>query len=77
MVPREYDVSPDQRYSLIHHGKGEMLDHIIVSQALYPSWIGTDIYNEILQDQSIAFANKAKFPESDHAPVVAKFRSFT
>ena len=74
MIPCEYDVPPDQRYSLIHHGKGEMIDHIIVSQALYPRWIETEIYNEILQDESIAFATKAKFPESDHAPIADNFR---
>lgn len=74
MVPCEYNVPSDQRYTLIHHGKGEMLDHAIVSQALYPYWVETVVFNELLQDQSIPFATKEKFPESDHAPVVARFR---
>lgn len=74
MVPCEYNVPLDQRYSLIHHGKGEMLDHAIVSQALYPYWVETVIFNEILQDKSIPFATEEKFPESDHAPVATRFR---
>jgi len=73
MVPCEYNVPSEERYSLIHHGKGEMLDHVIVSQALYPYWVETAIFNEILPDESVAFAIEQKFPESDHAPVVARF----
>lgn len=73
MIPCEYDVPPEQRFSLLYHGEGAMLDHILVSNALYPYWIGTDIFNELLPDESIAFASEIKFPESDHAPVVAKF----
>lgn len=73
MVPCEYNVPPDQRYSLIYHGKGEMLDHVIVSQAFYPHWVETAVFNELLPDKSIAFATEEKFPESDHAPVVARF----
>lgn len=73
LIPCELNVPPDQRFSLIHRGKGNMLDHVIVSQAFYPYWNGTDIFNEVLPDESIAFATEEKFPESDHAPVVAHF----
>jgi exonuclease III len=52
-----------------------MLDHVLVSQALYPDWIETDIFNEVLHDESLAFATDVTFPESDHAPVVTRFRS--
>jgi endonuclease/exonuclease/phosphatase family metal-dependent hydrolase len=74
MIPCEYNVPSEQRFSLIYRGKGEMLDHVIVSQAFYQYWVGTDIFNELLPDESIAFATDPKFPESDHAPVVARFR---
>lgn len=33
----------------------------------------TEIHNEYLPDESGAFRTDAKFPESDHAPVVAHF----
>lgn len=75
LIACEGNVPPDQRVTLIHHGMGNMLDHVLVSQALYPYWIETDIFNEVLHDESLAFATDVKFPESDHAPVVARFRS--
>jgi exonuclease III len=50
-----------------------MIDHIAVSQSFYPYWEETAIFNELLPDKSIAFATTQKFPESDHAPVVAHF----
>jgi exonuclease III len=31
------------------------------------------IHNEVLHDESIAFATDRQYPESDHAPVVATF----
>jgi endonuclease/exonuclease/phosphatase family metal-dependent hydrolase len=74
MVPCEYNVPPEQRYTLFHHGKGNMLDHLIVSQALYPHWVDTSIFNEVLPDESLRYANDKKFPESDHAPVIAYFQ---
>lgn len=75
LIACESNVPSDQRVTLIHHGKGEMLDHVFVSQALYPYWVETDIFNEVLHDESLAFAADVRFPESDHAPVVARFRS--
>ena len=74
LVPCEYNVPPEQRFTLLYHGEGAMLDHIIVSQALYPHWMGTEIFNELLPDESIAFASDIKYPESDHASVVALFK---
>ncbi|MCJ2556518.1 MAG: endonuclease/exonuclease/phosphatase family protein [Candidatus Thermoplasmatota archaeon] len=74
LIPCELNVPRDKRYSLIHHGKGNMLDHLVVSQALIPYWIDTEIYNETLHDESLAFATDLKFPGSDHAPIRGNFR---
>ena len=73
LIPCEMNIPPDQRYSLLHHGKGNMIDHVIVSKEFYPHWTETKIFNELLKDESIAFATDDKFPESDHAPVIAHF----
>ena len=73
MIPCEYNVPDSKRFSLYHHGKGNMLDHIAVSSAFYPYWKETSILNEILPDESIAWATDVKFPESDHAPVITYF----
>ena len=48
-------------------------DHILVSRTLLAFWQGTAAHNEILHDESVAFALDTTFPESDHAPVVAEF----
>jgi len=73
MFPCELNVPKDQRFSLLHHGKGNMLDHVIVSKSLYPYWRGTEIFNEFVPDKSIKFSYEEYYPESDHAPVIAKF----
>jgi endonuclease/exonuclease/phosphatase family metal-dependent hydrolase len=73
MVPCELTVPETSRYSLFHLGKGQMLDHILVSRSLLAYYKGTQIHNEILPDESGAFRTDVKFPESDHAPVLAEF----
>jgi endonuclease/exonuclease/phosphatase family metal-dependent hydrolase len=73
MVPCENTVPESSRYSLFHQGRGEMIDHILFSRPMLPHYRTTEIHNEILHDESIAFATDLKFPESDHAPVVAEF----
>lgn len=73
MVPCERNIPESNRYSLIHLGEGEMLDHIIVSRGLMHFFRHAEIHNEVLPDESGAFRMDTKFPESDHAPVVAEF----
>ena len=50
-----------------------MLDHIVVSRSLLGLFKGADIHNEALPDETGAFRQDTKFPESDHAPVIAEF----
>lgn len=73
LIPCEKSVPKSSRYSLFHQGKGEMLDHLLVSRSLLSCYSHTEIHNEILHDESIAFAVDKKYPESDHAPVIAQF----
>jgi hypothetical protein len=73
MVPCENYIPDSARYSLLHLGQGQMLDHIIVSRPLLRFLRGAEIHNEALPDESGAFRQDTKFPESDHAPVVAEF----
>ncbi len=73
MVPCELSVPESSRYSLLHLGKGEMIDHLLVSRSLLTFYRGAEIHNEILPDESGAFRTDVQFPESDHAPVVAEF----
>jgi endonuclease/exonuclease/phosphatase family metal-dependent hydrolase len=73
LVPIEHTVPEPARYTLFHQGKGQMLDHMLVTRNLLAHYRGSEIHNEILHDESAAFAQDIKYPESDHAPVVATF----
>ena len=53
--------------------RGQMLDHMLVTRNLLAHYRGSEIHNEVLHDESAAFAIDRKYPESDHAPVVATF----
>lgn len=73
MISCERTISAPSRFSLLHQGKPEMIDHILISRNLLADYRGTKIHNELLHDESVAFAVDEKFPESDHAPVIASF----
>jgi predicted extracellular nuclease len=73
MVPCENNIPETSRYSLLHLGRGEMIDHVIVSRGLLRYFTHAEVHNEALPDESGAFRQDVKFPESDHAPVIAAF----
>jgi endonuclease/exonuclease/phosphatase family metal-dependent hydrolase len=73
MIPCEINIPDSSRYSLIHLGRGVMLDHIFASRPMLRYFRGAEIHNEVLPDESGAFRTDTQFPESDHAPVVAEF----
>lgn len=73
MVPCSNGIAESVRFTHLHHGKGNLLDHMLISQALLPHFRRAEIYNETLHDESLPFAFETKYPESDHAPFVAEF----
>ena len=73
MVPCERTIPEPARFSLLHQGKGCMIDHLLISRTLLAHYRGSEIHNELLHDESVAFGTDVKFPESDHAPVIAEF----
>jgi endonuclease/exonuclease/phosphatase family metal-dependent hydrolase len=73
LVPCENNIPESARYSLLHLGRGVMLDHVIVSRGLLRWFDHAEIHNEALPDESGAFRTDRNFPESDHAPVIAEF----
>ena len=73
LLPCERTIPESARFSLYHNGQPSMLDHLLVSQSLLQFYRGTEIHNETLHDESLAYAGDKKFPESDHAPVIAEF----
>lgn len=73
MAPCERTIPEPSRFSLLHLGKGKMIDHLLISRTLLAHYRGAEVHNELLHDESIAFASDVKYPESDHAPVIAEF----
>ena len=73
LVPCEQTIPEPSRFSMLHIGQRRMIDHLLVSRSLLAYYTGSEIHNELLHDESIAFATDKKYPESDHAPVIAEF----
>lgn len=72
-LQRESNIPESARYSLFRLGRGQMLDLIVVSRSLLGFFRGAEIHNEALPDETGAFRQDTKFPESDHAPVIPEF----
>jgi endonuclease/exonuclease/phosphatase family metal-dependent hydrolase len=73
MLPCEFSIPEQSRFSLLYLGEKQMIDHIIVSRSLLSYYRDTWIHNEELPDESGAFRTDVLYPESDHAPTVAEF----
>ena len=73
LVSCEHSIPESSRFSYLHYGKKRLLDHMLISQSLLPYYCKSEIHNEMLHDESLAFAFDTKFPESDHAPFIAEF----
>ncbi|MGJ8679659.1 endonuclease/exonuclease/phosphatase family protein [Paraglaciecola sp.] len=75
MLPCSLAIADSVRFSHLHHGEKNLLDHMLISQSMSAKFEQARIFNENLHDESLPFASDTKFPESDHAPFVATFRT--
>ncbi|MDR3437185.1 endonuclease/exonuclease/phosphatase family protein [Telmatospirillum sp.] len=73
LIPADRSVTSAQRFSVIHHGRPLMLDHILLSRALLGWYAACEIHNETLGDELVSPALVRTAPDSYHAPVVATF----
>ena len=73
LVPLERSVALSRRFSVVHHGRPQMLDHLLVSRALLGWYRAVEIHNEALGDELVTANAVRGSPESFHAPVVAEF----
>lgn len=73
LTPVERTLPADRRFTVLHHGRPQMLDHILASRALFGDFTSVEIHNEMLDDELIAYGRIDRPPESLHAPVVASF----
>lgn len=73
LVPVDRMIAQDRRYTVTHHGRPMMLDHILVSRALLGALRGVEVHNEVLFDELIGPTRINQPPDSFHAPVIAEF----
>lgn len=73
LVALEHMLPDHRRFTVIHAGRKQMLDHILVSRPLLTHYKEMEVHNEALGDEIIAYTLVDQTPESYHAPVVATF----
>jgi endonuclease/exonuclease/phosphatase family metal-dependent hydrolase len=70
-LERSIDLS--RRFSVLHRGRPEMLDHILASRTLLGHFRNFEAHNEMLGDEAFAPIRMERPVESFHAPVAAEF----
>ncbi len=73
LVPLERSLPQSQRFTVVHGGRRQMLDHILVSQPMLAWYRGGEIHNETLGDELSAPVMVQGAPVSYHAPMAASF----
>lgn len=73
MVALERAIEPGRRFSVIHHGRPQMLDHILASHGLYGRFHAIEVHNEALGDEALGYAKGVEPAGSYHAAMVADF----
>lgn len=73
LVPLTRGLPASLRHSVIHLGRPQMLDHILVSRALLARFARIEVHNEALADERVAYGRTADRRASYHAPVLAVF----
>lgn len=65
-------LAADRRWSILHHGRPQMVDHILSSRALLGRFKGIEVHNETLGDELVGYAKVDRPTGSYHAAVVAE-----
>ena len=73
LVPLERAIGSDRRYSVLHHGRPQLLDHLLASQTLVGAFRGIEIHNVALSDEATAYQRGIAPGGSYHAAIVATF----
>lgn len=73
LVVLDRAIAADRRWSVLHYGRQQMLDHILASHTLYGYFRSIEVHNESLGDEALAYSKISNPPGSYHAAVVAQF----
>lgn len=73
MILLDRSLPRDRRWSVLHHGRPQMLDHICVTRTLHARFRSIEVHNEAVGDELVGYARNQRGSASYHAPVVATF----
>jgi len=73
MVLLDRGIAAGRRFSVLHHGRPQMLDHMLASHALYGHFRGIEVHNETLGDEVVGYAKGIEPAGSWHAALVTSF----
>ncbi len=73
MAVLDRSIAKDRRFSVLHHSRPQMLDHILVSRSLMAQFRNIEAHNEMLEDELVGYAKVQHSTGSYHAPLVAEF----
>ncbi len=73
LILTERSIPEDRRFSVLHHGYAQMLDHILVSRGLLGHFKSVEVHNETLADEVVGATFVTHAAGSYHAPMVADF----
>ncbi|MFM1813524.1 MAG: hypothetical protein RLZ98_219 [Pseudomonadota bacterium] len=73
MAILDRNIPADRRFSVLHHGRKQMLDHIVVSRTLLSRFRTIEVHNETLTDELVSYTRVQHPTGSHHAPLVATF----
>jgi endonuclease/exonuclease/phosphatase family metal-dependent hydrolase len=75
LISLERGLPESHRFSVIHHGRPAMLDHLLASRPLLGWAKDIAIHNEALGDEAVSPILTPASGESYHAPLVATFQA--
>lgn len=73
MVVLDRALEASRRFSVVHQGRPQMLDHLLASHRLLGRFRGIEVHNEALGDEAVAYGKAIGTGASYHAAVVARF----
>jgi endonuclease/exonuclease/phosphatase family metal-dependent hydrolase len=73
LVVLDRSIAEDRRFSVLHHGRAQMLDHILANRPSLAHFRQIEAHNETLADELVSSTRVRKEPGSPHAPIVAEF----
>lgn len=73
LVVLDRGIEQSRRFSVVHHGRPQMLDHMLASHALLGALKGVEVHNESLGDEAVGWASQVKAAGSYHAGLIATF----